>query len=62
MSDRDEVQRFLGVLSSEEQLEAIESVGKFKCRKKLSSGAIVTFSYEEKRPKAPKAWEVRSRG
>lgn len=45
--DRDEVQRFLGALSSEEQLDAIESVGKFKCRKKLSSGAVVTFSYEE---------------
>jgi hypothetical protein len=54
MSDRDEVQRFLGALSSEEHLEAIESVGIFKCRKKLSSGAIVTFSYAEKKQKASK--------
>lgn len=48
MSDRDEVQRFLGALSSEEHLEVIGSVGKFKCRKKLSSGAVVMFSYAEK--------------
>lgn len=47
LSVADEVRKFLRALGSEENIDAIGSVGKFRCRKKLSNGAVVTFSFAE---------------
>jgi len=49
LSVEGEIRAFLDALGSDANIEAIGSVGKFRCRKKLSSGAVVTFSYSEPR-------------
>jgi hypothetical protein len=56
--DGKEIRAFIGQLGNRSWLETAESVGGFRCRKKLSSGAVVTFSYVEAKPKTLKAPRV----